>query len=496
MQRNFHYDWRKSMPIGITIIGLGPGGSQHWTQAASELLHQASEIYLRTAQHPGLTDIPAQIHSFDNWYEQSDDFDQVCDQIAIEIVRLGQRDHGVIYGVPGHPNVGEATVPRIRALAQTKHLPVTIIPGLSFLEPTLTALNLNMLDNLQIADATEIASGYHPLLEPDRPALIAHLSSQQIAAQVKRTLLNAYRGDVTVTLVQAAGTLAERVWSCPLSALDNQSRLDTLTTLYLPADVTQSSLSMFQETIAHLRAPEGCPWDREQTHRTLRPFLLEETYEVLEALDAGDPLALAEELGDLLLQIVLHAQIAIDSGEFQMGMIVDHINRKILRRHPHVFEDVVVNGVEDVALNWEAIKKREKAAKNQSDQVASALDGVPAALPALAQALAISKRAVRVGFEWPDIEGVLDKIIEEAREITEASNPLHLESEIGDLLFSVVNLARWRHVDPESALRATNARFSHRFKKMEALAAARGKGLSDMSIEEMDTLWDEAKNDE
>jgi MazG family protein len=166
-----------------------------------------------------------------------------------------------------------------------------------------------------------------------------------------------------------------------------------------------------------------------------------------------------------------------------------------VRRHPHVFGNVTVNGVADVTANWEAIKQEERSTRNGEHEASpSVLDGVPAALPALAQALAISKRAVRVGFEWPDIAGVLDKLIEEAHEITEAADPATLEAEIGDLLFSAVNLARWRNVDPESALRATNTRFTRRFKKLEALAAAQGKLLSEMTIAELDALWNEAKS--
>ena len=484
------------MPSGITIIGLGPGSSEHWTQATYKLLTNSGEIYLRTARHPSVEDIAGQIHNFDDWYAQSDDFEQVYQRIAAEIIRLGQRENGVIYAVPGHPNIGEATVPRIRALAGTDNIPVTIIPGVSFLGPIFTALNLDMPNNLQIVDAQEIISLHHPPLEPDRPALITHLYPQNLG-QVKHTLLNAYGDDFTVVLIQALGAEAERVQSCPLSKLASQSiPSDHLGYLYLPADTTQSGFSTFQETIAHLRAPDGCPWDQEQTHQSLRPFLLEEAFEVLETLDSGDAADLAEELGDLLLQIVLHTQIAIDTGEFKMGAVINHINRKLIRRHPHVFGDVAVNGVTEVATNWEAIKRAEKQAKGQSALVASALDGIPAALPALAQALAVSKRAVRVGFEWPNIEGVLDKIIEEAREITVAPNQENLESEIGDLLFSVANLARWREIDPESALRATNARFGRRFRKMEALATANGKGLSELSIEEMDALWEEAKQEE
>jgi tetrapyrrole methylase family protein/MazG family protein len=489
----------KCMSQGITIVGLGPGGRQHWTLAAYNLLTQADEIYVRTSRHPGVADIAVKIFSFDEIDGHPHTAGDLVDQIAAEIIRLGQREAGVIYGVPGHPNVGEATVTRICELAKIRQIPVTMIPGLSFIEPTLTALKLAACPHLQIADAIEIAPLHHPPLEPDRPALITQLHAQALAAQIKQTLLNAYADHFVVTLVQAAGTEAERVWSCPLAELDHQPDLDQLTTLYLPADPDTGSFSAFQETIAHLRAPDGCPWDREQTHQSLRPYLLEETYEVLEALDANDTAALAEELGDLLLQVVLHTQVAIDLGEFKMGQVIDHINRKLQRRHPHVFGDVRVDGVEEVMLNWEAIKQLEKATHNgsQSDDqpgpLPSILDGIPEALPALLQALAISKRAARAGFEWPNIEGVLDKLIEEAREIAEAADQEQLEAEIGDLLFSAVNLARWRKVDPESALRAMNARFTRRFKKLEALAAAQGKALPQMSIAEMDALWEEAK---
>lgn len=478
------------MPPGITLVGLGPGHSQDWTRAADTLFQQAAEVYVRTTRHPSVADIPAKIHSFDEVYQSAGDTQQAQQQVAIAVVRLGQREAGVIYAVPGHP-IEDATVPLIRALAETQQIPLTIIPGLSLFEATLTTLKLETLHNLQIAVAAEVARLYHPLLAPDQLALVTGLSSQNLAAQVKQVLLNSYADNFIVTLMQGA----QRVWSGPLAELDQQPQLDESITLYLPADAANNSLPTFQETIAHLRAPEGCPWDQAQTHQSLRPFLLEETYEVLEALDVADPAALAEELGDLLLQIVLHTQIATGAGDFRMGEVIGHINRKLVRRHPHVFGNVTINGVEDVITNWEAIKRVERLTLNvERETPLSALDGVPETLPALAQALAISKRAVRVGFEWPNIEGVLDKLIEEAHEITEATDPTQLEAEIGDWLFSAVNLARWRNIDPESALRTTNARFTRRFKKLEARATAQGKTLADMSIEEMDALWNEAKS--
>ncbi len=477
----------------ITIVGLGPHDSQCWTVAAQHHLSQVEEVYLRTARHPSVADISAKTHSFDDWYEQASDFNELYDRVATEIVRLGQRPTGVTYAVPGHPHVGEATVPRIMDLAEAQQLPVKIIHGLSFIEPTLTALKLNGLNNLQIADAIEIAHLYHPPLNPDRPALVARLYGQAIAQRVQATLLNAYRPDDTITLIRAAGSATERVWSCRLAELADQPDLDDWTTLYLPANPLNNSLVTFQETIAHLRSPDGCPWDKVQTHQSLRPYLLEETYEVLETLDANDTPALAEELGDLLLQIVLHTQIATQNGEFNMGEVIGQINRKMLRRHPHVFGDVVIQGVAELGPLWSAIKQAEKAEKGKLPQVISALDGVPIGLPALAQALAIAKKAVRAGFEWDNIEGVLSKVIEEAREVAEATEPSHVEAEIGDLLFSIVNLARWRKIDPESALRSMNVRFTRRFQTVEALVAAQGKVLSEMSLAEMLAVWNEAK---
>jgi tetrapyrrole methylase family protein/MazG family protein len=301
-------------------------------------------------------------------------------------------------------------------------------------------------------------------------------------------------------LVRAAGTDREQIFTCPLFELDRQPTIDHLTTLYLRPVPQASGLPTFQETVAHLRAPDGCPWDREQTHQSLRPYLLEECHEVLAALDAEDFDALADEFGDLLLQIVLHAQIASETGEFQMADIIGKVDAKIRRRHPHVFGDVIVNGVEDVLTNWEAIKRAERGSpggehepkKGQSPHE-SVLDGIPLAMPALARAHTISRKAVRVGFEWPDLDGVLEKVVEEAREVADAKTPQEREAEIGDLLFVTVNLARWLGVDAESALRATNERFIRRFGTLERLARERGQELTALDINALDQLWEEAK---
>jgi tetrapyrrole methylase family protein/MazG family protein len=255
-----------------------------------------------------------------------------------------------------------------------------------------------------------------------------------------------------------------------LSLPDNLHKFDTLAAI-----------------IATLRAPDGCPWDKEQTHQSLRESLLSETYEVLEALDENDKAKLCEELGDLLLQIVLHAQIAKDSGEFKIDDVIKSISEKIIRRHPHVFGSCKVKDSTEVMHNWEALKKDER------DAGASMLAGVPKQMPALAYAYEISWRAVRVGFEWKNIEGVIDKLIEEIGEIKEAHTPEEKTQEFGDLLFTLVNFARWQGIDAESALRQANRKFYRRFSNIEELCHRRGKELQKLTLKEWDDLWEEAK---
>ncbi len=241
------------------------------------------------------------------------------------------------------------------------------------------------------------------------------------------------------------------------------------------------------EIIARLRAPDGCPWDKEQTHQTLRENLLSEAYEVLAALDDGDKEKLCEELGDLLLQIVLHAQIAQDDGEFKIDDVIKSINTKLIHRHPHIFGNRQVKDSAEVMHNWEVLKKEERG------EGVSMLEGVPPLMPALAYAYEISRRAVRVGFEWENIEGVLDKLAEEVKEIKDTASREEKEQEFGDLLFTLVNVARWEGIDAETALREANRKFYKRFAYMEKLCHQRGIDFAKLSFKEKDDLWEEAK---
>jgi tetrapyrrole methylase family protein/MazG family protein len=253
----------------------------------------------------------------------------------------------------------------------------------------------------------------------------------------------------------------------------------------LPHDL--SKFEALVEIIARLRAPDGCPWDREQTHASLREYLLEESYEALAALDEGDNDKLRQELGDILLQIVLHAQIAHEAGEFEMADVLTAINKKLVYRHPHVFGDGTADSAEAVMRNWEELKKAERSPDT------SMLDSVPKQMPALAYALEIQRRVAQAGFDWKDIEGVVDKVAEEVAEFQQAVSEREKANEFGDLLFTLVNFARRQGIDSETALRAANERFFLRFTFMERLCRTRGVTFAGLSFDEQNRLWEEAK---
>lgn len=249
------------------------------------------------------------------------------------------------------------------------------------------------------------------------------------------------------------------------------------------------------EVIAKLRSEDGCPWDRQQTHKTLKPQLIEEAYEVVDAIDEGKDEKLEEELGDLLMQVLLNAQVAEDDGKFNICGVIQKISDKLKRRHPHVFGHVQVNGADEVMENWEAIKSQEHANRDRE----SLMDGVPLHLPELMKARKIQSKAARVGFDWEKTEDVLGKVEEEVEELKvsiSASEPDGIEEEIGDILFSIVNLSRFLSVEPEEALRRTNAKFIRRFKQMEAEIAAQGKSITDYDLSALDELWEAAKKTE
>ena len=263
------------------------------------------------------------------------------------------------------------------------------------------------------------------------------------------------------------------------------------------AEASGEQFEALVQIMEQLRADNGCPWDREQTRETLKPFLIEEAYEVVEAIDEGDPKHLMEELGDLLFQVVFHAQVAAERREFTIGQVLAATADKMMRRHPHVFGDGTASTTREVLEQWEELKRKERHVA--AGVHASALDGVPRELPGLLRAQRLQDKASRVGFDWPEISGAMAKVEEELDELKEAIGsavPEAVEEELGDVLFSLVNLARFLNLSAEDALRGSIARFTTRFQSMEEALRRDGRRLKEMSIEEMDRLWEEAKSHE
>ncbi|MCX6003074.1 MAG: nucleoside triphosphate pyrophosphohydrolase [Chloroflexi bacterium] len=256
----------------------------------------------------------------------------------------------------------------------------------------------------------------------------------------------------------------------------------------LPRDLRK--FDALREIITQLRGPDGCPWDRVQTHTSLRETFLQECYEVLESLDESDARKLQEELGDLLLHIVLQAQIATEAGEFKIEDVIEEISKKLIHRHPHVFGTKKVKNVEEIVHNWETLKKEEKGKKGSSD---SLLASVPKSLPALSYSQEIQHRVAQVGFDWENDQGVIEKLAEEAEEFQHATTEREKTQEFGDLLFTLANIARRQGIELEVALREANRKFCHRFSYMEAICRQRGVKIGDLSFSEQNALWEEAK---
>lgn len=433
---------------GITILGLGPGEWKQLTLEAAAALNAADELWLRTRHHPLVAEMPAHliVESFDALYEEADEFGPLYERIADEVLRLGRRQKGVIYGVPGHPWVGESTVRRVVTRARAEALPVRIIGGLSFVAPSLAAVEHDALDGLQIADATTLVQRHHPPFDGDRPVLLAQIYSRMVASDVKLLLMELYPADHPVTLLNGVGTREARTIPLPLFRLDQHSDFDARSTLWIPPLARAGSLPHLLDIVAHLRSPEGCPWDQEQDHASLRDALLEEAAEAVEAIDREALDDLAEELGDLLLLVTMHAQIASEGGDFNISRIVATVSEKLVRRHPHVFGTVQAKDSDEVLENWEAIKARERAEKGK--ERADPFEGIPVALPALLRAQKVARRAVRGAWEPPN----------PAERFAEWHQAPGDEARLGSLLLALAAEAARRKQSAESALgRATAA---------------------------------------
>jgi len=459
-----------------------------------DLFRKTSNLYLRTEKHPLVEDLIREgiiFKSFDYLYERSETFEEVYTSIVNVLLNAAAKEGEIVYAVPGHPMVAEKTVEMLLESAGNE-FEVDILPAMSCLDAIYAVLRLDPTRGLVIRDCLDI---HGKNIDITMPMLCTQLYNRRIASEVKLTLMEYYPENYPVKVVHAAKVLGqEYVKEISLYELDRLEFIDHLTSLFVPAAAgpaeknSDFSFDTLVNVMAKLRSPEGCPWDREQDHRSLKRYLVEETYEVIEAIEEGNVNKLQEELGDLLLQVIFHAQIAKENGQFEIGDVVKGITEKLLRRHPHVFGTVNVKGVEEVNTNWEKIKNKENKDRPRFD--------VPLGLPALMRAEKVQRKAADVGFDWPDIEGAWAKVEEELDELRGAvgSGPREaVVSEMGDLLFAVVNVSRFLEVDPEEALSLTVKKFVKRFGYIEDRLRAEGKRPEDLSLKELDELWEESK---
>ena len=486
----------------ITVIGLGAGNLEQLPLGVYRLLKENNRLFVRTMDHPVLEELTAEglsFKSFDEIYESHDRFEEVYEAIVEKLIKEAE-ESPVIYAVPGHPLVAEAAVQLLLKREQNNELTLKIEGGQSFFDPMFSALRMDPIDGFQLLDGTSLKRDE---LQIRHHIIIAQVYDSLIASDVKLTLMEKLPDDYLVKVVTAAGSDQQSIKEVPLYELDRVTTLNNLTAVYIPPVKEEHHLyrdfAKLREVIAKLRGPDGCPWDKEQTHESLKKYLIEEAYEVLDAIDEGDEEHLVEELGDVLLQVLLHSQIGEDDSLFDIDDVIKTLTEKMIRRHPHVFGDANADNAESVLTQWEDIKREEKGNKDDSSKLNSLLEGVPHSLPSLLRAYKIQKKAAKVGFDWGEEAPMWMKLQEEIAEWlheTREGTKENAVKEFGDVLFAFVNLARFHGIDPEEALRKTNNKFTSRFQYIEKTVHQQGRKIDEQSLEALDALWNEAKTKE
>ncbi|MDO8879467.1 MAG: nucleoside triphosphate pyrophosphohydrolase [Coriobacteriia bacterium] len=405
---------------------------------------------------------------------------------VVEALRALADTGDVVLASAGYPFVREGVISGLLARAGTR---LDVFPVVSPVQVLMLALDIDTTADLEIIDAGSLGVAE---LRRDVHLIVTGVDNGLVARAVAGRLAGSYPSEHTVVTAGCRASGGFDLVPLTLAELAAGPPVCRDAALYIPPSRLEppTGFAELVRIIAILRGDDGCPWDREQTHESLAPHLIEEAYETLSAIESGDPDALADELGDILLQVVLHAEIGAGAGTFSIDDVVASIVTKIRRRHPHIFGTVTVSSAEEVTRNWDAIKRDERPH-------AGALGEVPDALPALMRAQKISRRAAGVGFEWEDIGGVWEKVHEEIDELTAAApGGENAAEELGDLLFTIVNVARHMGIDAESALRGTCDKFVRRFEDMEQAAASTGRALGDLEPHEWEILWGQAKSTE
>lgn len=480
----------------IKIIGLGAGDIDQLPLGVyRSLIDDNKTVYVRTKDHPVISTLKQEgitFYSFDSIYEKHNQFEAVYEEI-VEFLLEKAKEMDIVYAVPGHPLVAEKTVQLLIEKDKEGIASIEIAGGQSFLDSIFQALRIDPIEGFQLLDGTALNRAS---IQLRNHLIIGQVYDTFSASEVKLTLMDMLPYDYPIKIVTAAGSSLEKIKEIELHELDREVDLNNLTSIYVPPVQEEKFLykefSQLRQIIAELRGPNGCPWDKKQTHESLRKYLLEESYELIEAINEGDIDHIIEELGDVLLQVMLHSQIGEDEGYFSIDDVLEGISDKMIRRHPHVFGEEQADSVDDVMKHWQNAKKQEGKTDRES-----VLEGINSALPNLMQAYELQKRAAKIGFDWPNVEGAWEKVKEEIlefqEELKEVNNNEQIESEFGDILFSLVNIARFYKVDPELAIFRTNKKFIQRFSYIEERVKESGKEWSQMNLEELDQFWNEAK---
>ena len=480
----------------ISVVGLGPGDYGSLTVAALETIKSAKKLIFRTEKHPTVDYIKKLGIDFsccDDIYDNSESFEQVYQEIGQRVVKAAQEYGDVVYAVPGHPMVAEKSVENIIKAANNE-IEVVVGSAVSFIDAILTLLNIDPSYGLKIIDGLSMD---HQKPDISCGNIITQVYDKFAASDVKLRLMDYYNDEFKIYIIKAAGVpQLEKVEEIYLYELDRIDWVDYLTSIYVPAvkeNPKHKSLDDLVSIMDQLRAEDGCPWDKEQTRESLRPYLLEEAYEVLDAIEKNDVELLQEELGDLLLQVIFHSQIAKEDGEFDIRDVITGIVDKLVIRHPHVFGDTKATSESGALRSWEKAKREQKGIEEYTKM----LTDIPEVLPTLMRSYKVQQKAALAGFDWENVEGAMEKLEEELRELKEvykSDDKKVIEEELGDLLFSVVNVSRFYKIQPELALKATIEKFIKRFAFIEKTALKLGKKIDKMSLNELDELWNLAKS--
>ncbi|MHB1628189.1 MAG: bifunctional methyltransferase/pyrophosphohydrolase YabN [Bacilli bacterium] len=479
----------------IHIVGLGGGSVNSLPYGTLRLLKHGHPAYLRTVRHPVTSFLEGEgitYTALDSFYETASSFAEVYESMAGYLMEEAARHGEIVFAVPGHPAMAERTVGILAERAPLAGHHVVFGPGQSFLDDMMLRMGIDPVEGLLLLDADDAGGD---LLRPALHTIIVQMYNTAKAMDVKAALAEIYGDAHEVVVARGVGLGdAESIRRIPLYELDRLEDIDHLTSLYVPPLRERSKrLGEWPELlqiVGMLRSPDGCPWDIAQTHQSLRPYVIEEAYEVAEAIDNNDVDALVDELGDLLLQVALHSQIGRDEGYFTVRDVIRGLSEKLIRRHPHVFGEETAVDAEAVKANWQRIKSAEKPSRSGRPFL---LDRVKRAQPHLQESIALQTEAATVGFDWPDKKAVFAKITEEMTELERAQSVEEQREELGDLLFSVVNLARRLDLDPEAACRMANDKFRRRFGEVERQLDKHSLAFSDVSLDILEEFWQNAK---